>query len=602
LERRLRRACGRSHEHERGVKVLGISGIEGTIAFKRRHWPDLDEREYRISQGHDSAAALVLDGEVVFGVAEERISRRKHTGDFPIGAIATCLEHAGLDISEIDEIAHGFDYGPYRVHYGLDPISAELYREVLSPEAWVAQVRRALPEFPAERVRHVDHHLAHAASAYYTSGWDECLVIVIDGMGEAHGVTVYAARDGQLTPVHRIAANASIGIFYSIVTLHLGFDFNSDEYKVMGLAPYGDPERFRAFFDQQVELRDDGGWQIPLLRLGATRAERENHLAARRYLTEHLIGPRDVDADITRDHEDVAAGLQACLDRTLQHLTGHFGRRLGLSRLALAGGVALNTTANARLLEAGLFEEIYVQPAAADDGTALGAALHRAAVAGEVVNRRSPTPFYGPRHGASAQEAALAAFAGQIEVTKFDSLGDACERAAELIADGEVVAWYRERMEFGPRALGHRSILADPGREDMRDRVNALVKMREAFRPFAPAVTLEQASRWFEIEHGLELPYMNVNVNVRPEFRAELPATTHVDGSSRIQTVSRADNASFHALLQAVGRRTGREIVLNTSFNVKGQAIVNTPHEAIETFLATGIGALFLEDVVVRKR
>jgi len=273
-----------------------------------------------------------------------------------------------------------------------------------------------------------------------------------------------------------------------------------------------------------------------------------------------------------------------------------------MTRLALAGGVALNTTANARLLEAGIFEELYVQPAAADDGTALGAALNRAALAGEVVNRRSPTPFYGPAHGAMRLDSALTEFAERIEVTRLGSLGEACEAAADLIAGGEVIAWYRDRMEFGPRALGHRSILADPARGDMRDRVNALVKMREAFRPFAPAVTLEQASRWFEIEPGIELPYMNVNVNVRPEYRSQLPATTHVDGSARIQTVSSVDNASFHTLLEAVGRRTGREIVLNTSFNVKGQAIVNTPEEALDTFLGTGIEALFLEDVMVRKR
>jgi carbamoyltransferase len=286
----------------------------------------------------------------------------------------------------------------------------------------------------------------------------------------------------------------------------------------------------------------------------------------------------------------------------IQHICGHFARRLGIGRLALAGGVALNTTANARLLEAGLLDEIYVQPAAADDGSALGAALYRAAEAGEVVNRRTPTPFYGPVHGPPARQAALEAFAGRIEVTPLGSLEESCEAAAQLIAAGEVIAWYRERMEFGPRALGHRSILADPGRPEMRDRVNALVKMREAFRPFAPAVSLEQAGRWFEIEDGLELPYMNVNVDVRPQFRAELPATTHVDGSARIQTVASRDNASFHALLGAVGRRTGREMVLNTSFNVKGQAIVNTPAEAIETFLGTGIEALFLEDALVRKR
>ena len=584
------------------MNILGVSGIQGTMDFKRRHWPGLDERDYRISQGHDSAAALVLDGEFVVGVAEERIARRKHTGDFPVGAIEACLAHAGLAVGEIDEIAHAFDYAPYRAIYEFEPVSGELYREALCREAFVSRVRGAFPEFPVERIEHVDHHLAHAASAYLTSGFEECLVMVIDGMGEVHGVSVYHARDGRLDPVHRIFATDSIGIFYSVVTLHLGFDFNSDEYKIMGLAPYGDPERFRAFFDEAVVLGRDGGWQIPPLKLPGTRAERENHLPTRRHLAERLIAPREPDTEIAADHRDVAAGLQACLDRAILHICSHFGERLGVRRLALAGGVALNTTANGKLLASGAFEEIYVQPAAGDDGSALGAALHRASAATAVPNRRSPAPFYGPAHPIESIERALAELGARVEVTRLASTRDACEAAAGLIAAGEVVAWYRGRMEFGPRALGHRSILADPGRPEMRDRVNALVKMREAFRPFAPAVTLEEVHRWFEVAPGTELPYMTVNVDVRPEHRAGLPAITHVDGSARVQTVSAKDNGDFHELLVAVGRATGREMVLNTSFNVKGQAIVNTPAEAIDTFLSTGIEALFLGDALVRER
>ncbi|MFI5009070.1 MAG: carbamoyltransferase [Solirubrobacterales bacterium] len=584
------------------MRVIGISGIEGTIAFKRRHWPDLEEREYRISQGHDSAAALVVDGEFVAGVAEERISRHKHTGDFPIGAIEACLAEASLKLDDIDEIVHAFDYAPYRALYALDPISSELHREVLSREAFAARVEQALPAFASANVHHVDHHLAHAASAHLTSGWEECMVVVIDGMGEAHGASVYRAEGGRLEPVHRISAADSIGIFYSVLTLHLGFDFNSDEYKIMGLAPYGDPERFRTFFEESVALRSDGGWEIAPLRLGGTREERENHILTRRHLQERLIAPRAPDSEISPEHRDVAAGLQDCLDRAILHLCTHFGEQLGMRRLALAGGVALNTTANGKLLASGAFEEIYVQPAAADDGSALGAALHRASLAGEIANRRSPTPFYGPAHPLEQIERALSEHDASVAVTHMSSLANSCEAAAELIGAGTVIAWYRGRMEFGPRALGHRSILADPGLPEMRDRVNALVKMREAFRPFAPAVSLEEVHRWFEVAPATELPYMTVNVDVRPEYRASLPAITHVNGSARVQTVSDRDNAEFHELLRAVGRRTGREMVLNTSFNVKGQAIVNTPSEAIETFLTTGIEALFLENTLVRKR
>src|SRR5881628_2654735 len=403
------------------MKILGISGFEGAIPFKRARWPQLDEREYRISQGHDSAAALVVDGAVVAAVAEERINRRKHTGAFPRGAIACCLAEAGVTIDQIDELAHGFDYAPYAAIYALDSGSHDLYRDVYSREALLALVARDFPAFPAERVHHVGHHLAHAASAYYTSGWDECLVVVIDGMGEAHSVSVYGARDGRLDLIFQVAAQDSIGILYSLVTLHLGFDFNADEYKIMGLAPYGDPERFRRFFEEGVELLSDGGIRIPLLRANRTREEREHYLAARAHLTQHLVPPRRPDEEITDVHRDVAAALQACLDRTMLHLCGHFATATGERRLALAGGVALNCTANGKLLCSGMFDDVYVQPAAGDDGSALGAALHRAALAGEVRNERLPVPFLGPGYGPAEIDGALAQYRDRVHVEPFDT-------------------------------------------------------------------------------------------------------------------------------------------------------------------------------------
>jgi len=584
------------------VKILGISGFENAVPYKKKHWPDLEEREYRISQGHDSAAAILIDGEVIAAAAEERFSRKKHTGSFPSGAIAYCLAEAGLSLGDIDEIAHSFDYEPIRTAYSLDPISANLYREVFSRESVLAQVHRYLKAFPDDRVKHVNHHLAHAATAYFCSGWEECLVLVVDGMGEAQSASVYHARQGQLENLCEISAKDSIGILYSVVTLHLGFDFNADEYKIMGLAPYGDPQRFRSFFEKAVELLPGGTIRIPLLRMNKSRDERENYLATRRYLAEHLIKPRDPDGEITGDHRDVAAALQECLDRVMLHLCGEFGKRTGLRRLALAGGVALNCTANGKLVESGMFDDIFVQPAAADDGSALGAALFRSARRGAIRNVRVPVPFYGPSYSSGKIEEALSEFSDRIEVVRYGSLACASAEAARLIANGRVLAWYRGRMEFGPRALGHRSILADPGHPEMRDRINSMVKMREAFRPFAPAVTLRQAHQWFDVAPGAEFPYMITTVNVREEHRAQLPAVTHVNGSARLQTVSSADNGEFHTLLEAVGKTTGREMVLNTSFNVKGQPIVNTPQEALATFLNTGIEFLFLENTLVRRR
>jgi carbamoyltransferase len=581
--------------------VLGISGFENAVPFKKAHWPGLDEREYRISQGHDSAAALVVDGKIVAAAAEERFTRRKHTGDFPENAIRYCLAQAGLEIEAVDEIAHGFDYAPYAPIFQLDPISAEQYARVFSREALLERLARAFPNFPAERVQHVNHHLAHAASAYYTSGWEECLSVVIDGMGEAQSATVYHAHDNQLDKLREISASDSIGILYSLVTLHLGFDFNSDEYKIMGLAPYGDPARYRAFFREAVQKLDDGRIRIPPLRLNQARQDRENYGATRRHFEERLIASRDPEAAISDEHRDVAAALQECLDEVLLHICEHAGRTTGQRRLALAGGVALNCTANGRLLRSGAFDAVYVQPAAGDDGSALGAALWRASRHGRIPNARMPVPFLGPAPSPAEIEEALTEFRDRIEVVRHATLQEACHSAARLIHDGRVIAWYRGRMEFGPRALGHRSILADPGRPEMRDRINAMVKMREAFRPFAPAVTREQVHQWLDVPSDTELPYMIVITDVREEYRDSLPAITHVNGSARVQTVSGVDNSAFHLLLQEVGKLTGREMVLNTSFNVKGQPIVNTPREAVNTFLSTGIECLFLENTLVRR-
>ena len=363
------------------MKILGFSGVAGAMPFKRTHWPNRDEREYRISQGHDAAAALIIDGEVVAAVAEERLNRRKHSGEFPIHAIQYCLRQAGLALDDVDELVHGFDYSPFRPLFALDPISSALYRDVFSRDAVLGLVQHHLPGFPAERVHHVGHHMAHAASAFYMSGWEECLVVVCDGMGEAHSLSIYHGHDDRLKLINQVSAADSLGILYSLVTLHLGFDFNSDEYKIMGLAPYGDPERFRAFFDEAVEFRN-GTVRIPMLKLNRSRDERELYLATRAFLGEHLIPERRPEDPVTQDHRDVAAALQACLDRVMMDVCAHYGRALGQKRLALAGGVALNCTANGKILRAGQFHEIFVQPAAGDDGAALGAALQRAAVHG----------------------------------------------------------------------------------------------------------------------------------------------------------------------------------------------------------------------------
>src|SRR5271156_835532 len=401
--------------------ILGVSGLAESVRFKRAHWPGLDEREYRILQGFDAAAALVLDGEVVAAAAEERFNRNKQTGDFPVQAIAYCLKQAGLSLSDVDEIAHCFDYAPVGEIFSLDATSAKLYEEVFSKQALLEQINRHCPQFPTERVHQVSHHLSHAASAYFTSGWDNCLVVVLDAMGETQSGSIFRGIGGQLEKLREISANDSIGILYSLVTYHLGFDFNSDEYKIMGLAPYGDPSQFEGVFRQMMDFRPDGTVRIPILRLNRTRDDRENYLQTRDWLSRNLMPHREPDDDVTQVHRDVAASLQASLNRAIVHICGHFGASTGLRKIAMAGGVALNCSATGNLMRSGLFDEVYVQPAAGDDGAALGAALYRASIAGEVRNRRFPVPFLGPGYASSEIDAALRDFTGKISVTRFVS-------------------------------------------------------------------------------------------------------------------------------------------------------------------------------------
>lgn len=578
------------------MKIIGISGLENSVPFKKTHWPGLDEREYSIVPGMNAAAALVVNGKLVAAAQQERFNRKRHSGDFPIDAIEYCLAQGGVSIHEIDEVAHGFDFTPCREKYSGDEFSTELYKKVLSRDALIAQMRRELPSFPLENLHQVSHHLAHAASAAFTSGWDECLVVVNDAMGETGSVSAYDFHDGKLEKISTAGSSHSIGLLYSLVTLHLGFNFNSDETRVMDLAPYGDPARYRDFFEDAVQFCPGGTVHIPALQLNQSREERENYSATRAYLDQHLIPHRAPGEPVGTNHQDVAAALQECLERAVVHICEHFAQQTGHRRLALAGGVSLNSAANAKLARSPLIDEVYVQPVAGDEGAALGAALYRSSLAMKIPNERFPVPYFGPRHDAGEIETTLHRCNGRIAWKRYCSLAETCAAAANLIAEGRVIAWLRGRMEYGPHALGNRSILADPRHPQMRDRIGAMLKKCGTFRPFAAACALEEASRWFDIAPGTEYPCLTSTVNVRPELCNQIPAVTHVDGSVRLQTVSAKDNPDLHALLVAVGQITGRQVVLNTSFSIQDQPIVNTPEEAIVAFLGSGIEHLFFEN------
>jgi carbamoyltransferase len=373
---------------------------------------------------------------------------------------------------------------------------------------------------------------------------------------------------------------------------------------VMGLAPYGNPRRYFNTLMQHIHLKNDGTYTIPLLAEDKTLEEKETHNGVLQALTALFGPPRDPEGEITPQHMDVAAALQAALQATLLHVLRHFKKETGLSNLCTAGGVALNCTANGVIRRSRLFKNMFVQPAAGDDGSALGAALYvQHQYAPELPRQKMSLPLWGPSYDTAEIEAALQ-HQSDCESAFFASFDDLAREVAQRIAAGQIVAWFQGRMEFGPRALGSRSILADPRDPEMRERINALVKKREAFRPFAPAVTAESASRFFEIDAGDEALYahMLMVTQVRPAYRKLLPAITHVDGSARLQTVAKDEHPRFWTLLNEFGKVSGMPVVLNTSFNVRGQPIVCTPKEAIETFLFAKLDVLVMGNyLVVRK-
>ncbi|MEU1122900.1 carbamoyltransferase C-terminal domain-containing protein [Streptomyces sp. NPDC005899] len=582
--------------------VLGFSGLSLARTFKERSWPDLESREYAITQGADAAAALVVGGRLVAAAAEERFDGVKHSSAFPAGAADFTLETAGLKASQIDLVAHCFSFGPERDFYtGQGDYYRGLYETALDPDVNRAVAERCLGRDLTGRFRAVPHHLAHAASAYYPSGYEDALVLVSDGLGERHSATVYAAGAGGLQTLAEVPAHSSLGLLYGLFTLYLGFAFGDGEYKVMGLAPHGDPSRhINTILRDWVHLDSGGRYFVPLLLENVSDLDKETYGAALAVM-EGQFGPRRDPADpVEQRHKDIAAALQAVLQRAQLHQLTHYRGETGLTRLCLAGGVALNCSANGVLLRSGLFEDLYVQPASGDDGAALGAAY---VVSAELGERPEPVigTAFGPAYGPRDHERAAARPGLDVRRTQDDA--ELVALTARLITEGQVVGWFQGAMEFGPRALGHRSILADPRRAEMRERINSLVKKRESFRPFAPAVTEEAATAIFEIEpedvhRFAEMLFVGY---VRPAYAERLPAVTHVDSSARVQSVARAASPLFWSLIEEVGELTGLPVVLNTSFNVAGQPIVRTPDEAVRTFLDAGLDALVLGRLVITR-
>lgn len=583
------------------MKVVGFSGLDNSVAYKRRALPGLDEREYRIAQGQDSAAALVIDGTVVAAAAEERYTGEKATGVFPAHAFRDCLDRAGLAAGKLDAVAHGFAHDQEQLVLD-DPYLAQRYTEVYDPAVQVGLLAAAFPGVDwAARFIPVPHHLAHAASAYYPSGYEEALVLVADGMGETESLTVAVGSGGKLSVLHRIPALHSLGTLYGVFTLYLGFDMAMDEYKVMGLAAFGDRRRYYPAMMRMVRLLDRGSITVPVLASDHNLMERETHRGVLAVLADAFGPARAPGEPIEQRHRDVAAALQAALETCLLHVLRHFRRETGLRNLCYAGGVALNCTANGLIARSRLFDRVFVPPGAGDDGTAVGAALYVQATCEPGTCFPPMTmPYWGSAYPAEQIKSALE---GRSDCAVWHSpdYAELARATAAALEAGQVVAWFQGGMEFGPRALGNRSILADPRDERMRDHINALIKRREDFRPFAPVVTAEAAAEYFEIEPASPEQYRHMlfTTRTRAPHRQQLGAVTHFDGTARVQVVSREDNPRLWDLLTAFGARTGVPVLLNTSFNLRGQPIVRTPQMAIDTFLRGGLDRLVIGDYVV---
>ncbi len=385
-------------------------------------------------------------------------------------------------------------------------------------------------------------------------------------------------------------------MFYALITMHLGFDMNSGEYKVMGLAPYGDAQRFEHLFARCIELLPEGKINIPLFKKNQSLLDKQTYRPVRDWFTKALIPERHPDEPILQIHQDIAAGLQDILQKALLHIISYWQQSTGLEYLSMAGGVALNCTANGYLHRQELFKDIYIQPAAGDDGSALGAALYQHYMLDKktyVPKTVHDLPCYGPSYTDAEILAALHKEEARLTYTELTK-DELVKQAAKAIAAGRVIGWMQGRMEYGPRALGNRSILASPCIAGMRDKINRMVKKRESFRPFAPSVIEEAASIYFDMPEDAQLPYMLFTTDVREAYRQKLPAVTHINGSARVQTVNQTQNALYWQLLQAFSYHSDFPILLNTSFNVKGQPIACTPKDAIDTFLYTEIDELYI--------
>lgn len=580
---------------------------------------------------HDSAAAIVVDGEIIAAAQEERFTRKKHDERFPIRAAEYCLQAAGLTIENVDYIA--FYDKPFRkferlleTYLSFAPLGYRSFRKAM-PQ-WLQkklylprEIRNAFEGRFRGRLVFTEHHESHAASAFYPSPFEEAAILTMDGVGEWATTTIGIGRGRQIELTHEIRFPHSLGLLYSAFTYYTGFKVNSGEYKLMGLAPYGQPIFRDTILEHLLHLQDDGSFQMDMSYFnycqGLTMTSETFH---------QLFGgpPRQPESPLTQREMDLAASIQSVTEEVMLRMARHVRKETGQRNIVLAGGVALNCVGNGKILKEGIFDNIFIQPASGDAGGALGAALfvwHQLLEKPRVVQKPDAQKgsFLGPQWSTDEVIEFLKCRGAVFHRMESDEL--LCERVAELLANESVVGWFQGRMEFGPRALGARSILGDARSPRMQSQMNLKIKYRESFRPFAPIVLREHVHEYFDMAPGTESPYMLLvaevceshqmprshehdnafGLELLNQIRSSVPAVTHVDYSARVQTVDEVRNPLTAMLLRKFRNRTGCPVLINTSFNVRSEPIVCSPEDAWRCFLNTEIDALALGRCLVLK-
>ncbi|MFC1690831.1 carbamoyltransferase [Nanoarchaeota archaeon] len=554
---------------------------------------------------HDASACLLKDGSIVAAAEEERFTRKKHDSSFPINAINFCLEYENITIKDIDHIT--FYEKPFEkferiLNQHLEMFPRSYWTFFKAMPSWLNEKLR-MPSVIKKRLKYkgdiffVGHHMSHAASSYLPSPFKEAAVLTVDGVGEWATTLLAKAKGNNITPIKKIDFPDSLGLLYSAVTAYLGFSVNNSEYKVMGLSPYGKPiyvDKFRKIID----MKDDGSYKLDM---SYFTYHYKMKMPSKKFIK--LFGPsRKPETKMTQKYKDVAASLQKITEEVLMKILKYLHEQTKSENLCLAGGVALNSVANGKILSKTPFKRIWIQPAAGDGGTSLGAALYTYnTILKKPRKEFQKTAFLGPEF--SYVEIKKVLVENNVNFTEFKNDKELIDKTAKLINDSNVIGWFQGRMEWGPRALGSRSILSNATNKKMQDILNLKVKHREKFRPFAPVVCEDDALEYFDCDKPIPHPtdFMLMVYPIKKKYHSKIPSVTHVDGSGRLQTIRREQNQLYYDLIKKFGKLSGIPILINTSFNIRGEPIVCTPFDAYRCMMGTGIDYLVMGKYLIKR-